>query len=628
MARWVFIVLLCSVHSFAVSGKVAAQSQEVPVVQSSVGSAMDCSKIQIDFKDDSSLTRDEKIMLMDEVFFESVSRFEACMDQNKQNASGSSGASSGTDAGGQESMASSLISGTESKNKPDTSTEASLASEVEEKLQGDEQIAGGLGNGKLPEDIPSADNDSVLEAQIRRAALDEKDPAIRARLWSEYRKYKGLPEAESYKVLYGSREGRGEMLIKMFINKTVALTAAFAFVLSGCVTTGSSTAGIEVGPESSSSILDFFKKKEEDDGTPKPKLDIIIPVFDPGLPGNTANYEEEGIWPELRRAEAYRFAHKMKVALENTGAFGAVRVTPDKTATGDLYILGKIDESDGSEVDIDMTVVDISGERWFNKSFDHTVPDGFYVNARNDGQDPYDPLFEKAANYLVQKLQGHGNKELTDLKSITDLRFATSFSDDAFAQYLAQNRGRVKLVSLPSDDDSMLKRVKAMRVRDQLFVDGMQQRYELFSQKMNDSYLIWQEQSFEEVKAEEEANNKAVGEAILGILVVGLAVAAAVAGANSDSYGGAQLGATGAVVAGAVGANMLSNSFQTSEEAKVHRDALAELGQSIDEELSPQVVEFEDKTIELTGNAEEQFTQWRAFLKKIYLQESTPEMAL
>ncbi len=48
-------------------------------------------------------------------------------------------------------------------------------------------------NGKIPEDIPPADNDSILEAQIRAAAMNEPDPAVRERLWDEYRKYKGLP---------------------------------------------------------------------------------------------------------------------------------------------------------------------------------------------------------------------------------------------------------------------------------------------------------------------------------------------------------------------------------------------------------------------------------------------------
>ena len=48
-------------------------------------------------------------------------------------------------------------------------------------------------NGNVPDDIPAADNDSVLEAQIRRAAMAETDPEIRAKLWNEYRAYKGLP---------------------------------------------------------------------------------------------------------------------------------------------------------------------------------------------------------------------------------------------------------------------------------------------------------------------------------------------------------------------------------------------------------------------------------------------------
>lgn len=51
-----------------------------------------------------------------------------------------------------------------------------------------------LANGKVPDDIPSADNDSVLEAQIRKAAEAETDPVVQKRLWNEYRKYKGLPQ--------------------------------------------------------------------------------------------------------------------------------------------------------------------------------------------------------------------------------------------------------------------------------------------------------------------------------------------------------------------------------------------------------------------------------------------------
>ena len=53
-----------------------------------------------------------------------------------------------------------------------------------------------LTNGKIPDDIPEAGNDSVFEAQIRAAAIAEADPDTQKNLWNEYRRYKGLPEQE------------------------------------------------------------------------------------------------------------------------------------------------------------------------------------------------------------------------------------------------------------------------------------------------------------------------------------------------------------------------------------------------------------------------------------------------
>ena len=53
-----------------------------------------------------------------------------------------------------------------------------------------------LTNGKIPDDIPEAGNDSVFEAQIRAAAMAETDPDTQKNLWNEYRRYKGLPEQE------------------------------------------------------------------------------------------------------------------------------------------------------------------------------------------------------------------------------------------------------------------------------------------------------------------------------------------------------------------------------------------------------------------------------------------------
>jgi hypothetical protein len=361
-----------------------------------------------------------------------------------------------------------------------------------------------------------------------------------------------------------------------------------------------------------------------------PKLEVVIPVFDPGLSDNAENYEEEGIWPELRRAEANRFAYKLKQALDNSNAFSAVRVTPDETASGDLYVLGKIEESDGEDVKFKLNVIDISGKEWLDKSFKHEVQESFYKNYRSSGNDPYDPVFKEAADEIIDALKKRSYSELDNLKYIADLRFGASFNDTVFMEYLNTEDNYIKLVSKPSDSDPMLQRVMAIRVREQLFVDSLQQNYASFSNNMDESYMKWQEASFTEKQLREKAQTKSVLKAIGGVLLIGLAVAAAASSSNnSNSYGTPDPTLASAAVAGGVaGAWMLSSSFKSKEEANLHKEAIEELGESINLDLAPQVVTFEEETVELTGNIQEQFTQWREFLKHIYEQEATPGMML
>ncbi len=412
----------------------------------------------------------------------------------------------------------------------------------------------------------------------------------------------------------------------MLIKKSMAITLTCALLLSGCAAGGAGSSSFDVGPMMSSS---YFKSKvKEAAGVEKPKLDIIVPVFDPGLPDDPEKYAKKGIWPELRRAESSRFAYKMKLALEKTEAFGAVRVMPDKTATGDLYVLGTIKESDGENVEIGIKVYDISGKLWFSKSFDHDVAADFYSNIRNKGKDPYDPVFKKAAERLVEELDYNAAEDLARLQALTNLRFGANFSQEAFSQHMKKKGRIVSLVSYPDENDVMLRRIQAIRIRDQLFTDRMQPHYEEFSRKMDDSYAAWQKQSFAELAGERQAKRDAAGSAVAGVALIALSVLSAVAGAQSDTYAGQTAGTTAAVVSGMAGASLLEKSFQTSKEAKFHRDALAELGQSIDKEMAPQVVKFEKSTLKLTGSAKEQFAQWRAFLKKIYAQEATPDVQL
>ena len=100
-----------------------------------------------------------------------------------------------------DSVASSDLSGTEitQENLETTSTFENTTSEDIVEYENDQRFDQGktnTNNGIIPEDIPQDDNDSVLEEQIRLAAMNEKDPEKKKRLWNEYRKYKGLPQKE------------------------------------------------------------------------------------------------------------------------------------------------------------------------------------------------------------------------------------------------------------------------------------------------------------------------------------------------------------------------------------------------------------------------------------------------
>ena len=100
-----------------------------------------------------------------------------------------------------DSVASSELSGTEitEENLETTSTFENTTSEDIVKYENDQRFDQGetnTNNDMIPEDIPQDDNDSVLEEQIRLAAMNEKDPEKKKRLWNEYRKYKGLPQKE------------------------------------------------------------------------------------------------------------------------------------------------------------------------------------------------------------------------------------------------------------------------------------------------------------------------------------------------------------------------------------------------------------------------------------------------
>ena len=195
--------------------------QSAVYAQENLEASIDCTDVRIDYADDPTLTREERIRLMDQALYKSLNKIELCQSAKKMaetcddgataactngansssdDSGDSSGEIEGASAGG--SVASSTMSGTESPKvgsaaEDNIKVEKSDVSSASQSAKNENSMNKrniSAANGKLPEDILSADNDSALAAQIRHAAENETDPVKKAQLWNEYRKYKGLPQ--------------------------------------------------------------------------------------------------------------------------------------------------------------------------------------------------------------------------------------------------------------------------------------------------------------------------------------------------------------------------------------------------------------------------------------------------
>ena len=163
------------------------------VTTPSIGQELSDCNVPMDFEiDDTLLTRTELIAKMYERFYESLDEYQECFSAEPQSQSSSSGGAAGAAGDGQNtsnfnSVATTELQGTEIASHSENNNETPDQQQIENPQQG-------ITNGRVPADIPPADNDSALAAQIRLAAENETDPSARKQLWNQYRRYKGLPE--------------------------------------------------------------------------------------------------------------------------------------------------------------------------------------------------------------------------------------------------------------------------------------------------------------------------------------------------------------------------------------------------------------------------------------------------
>jgi hypothetical protein len=337
-------------------------------------------------------------------------------------------------------------------------------------------------------------------------------------------------------------------------------------------------------------------------------LDVGITIFNPGLD----EYEEkQQIYPEVRKAEARYMPNLLSEAMQSSGAWGAVRVVPSAAQITDLLVSGKILKSDGEELSLHITAVDSRNAIWLDKKYTSNASRYAYKASTRSSQDPFQAMYNTIANDLLTQLELLRVIDRENIRLVTELLFARSFSSEAFEGYLATNRkDRYLVMRLPAEDDPMLERVRDIRERDHLFIDTMQEYHSDFNGQMAGPYQEWRKLSYEEAVAMAELKAESRRRLIAG----GVAILAGIAGGSSNS--GSGRAASNVAIIG--GGYLLKSGLEKRGEAEIHVQALEELGMSLEAEITPSVIELDDRTILLSGNVEDQYSQWRELLAEIY----------
>ena len=370
-------------------------------------------------------------------------------------------------------------------------------------------------------------------------------------------------------------------------------------LLTGCVT--------ETVKSTSVPVLDAPE-------TPVPDaelLDVGVVILDPGI---SSVEDEEQVYPEVRRAEATFMATELADVLTEQGGWGAVRVVPDERQFSDLLVRGTILQSDGEALELKIRVSDARGTVWLDKRYTGITSRYAYEQGTRTKQDPFLSVYRMIANDMLAAFQRLPADERTTIRRVAEMRFARDFASGAFADYLNEDpSGQVTLRRLPSEEDPMLARVRGLRQRHYVFVDTLQGHYTGFSDDMYTPYQEWRKASYEETVALRELESEAKREMIAG----GAAILAGIVAQSSGSSMTRSAGAIGVVGGGA----LLKRGLEKRAESNIHSLALEELGQSLDAEITPRVIELEDRTVRLTGNVEDQDYQWRELLADIYAAE-------
>jgi len=344
-------------------------------------------------------------------------------------------------------------------------------------------------------------------------------------------------------------------------------------------------------------------------------LDVGVSIFDANVPDDYDERIEQLIMPEVRRAESQYIPFFAKNLLQSTGNWGAVRVVPRPTHAVDVMVNGKIIQSDGASMEIEVLVTDATGAVWIDRNYKALASKYSYEESMPQHIDAFHAVYKNLADDMLAYRQSLSAEDVQRIRKTAELKFARDFSLEVFADHVVEVQpGIFEISRLPAENDPMLARVRRVREREYLFIDTLDEHYANFHRQMYPAYQSWRRASYEQAIAYKELKAQAKARAIGGTLAIVGGIAAIYE--SSDAY----VDASG-IVGIIAGATLITSAVQKRHEAEQQADRLRELGSAAEAELVPTTIELENQTLRLQGSVDEQYTELRRILRRVYFED-------
>lgn len=371
------------------------------------------------------------------------------------------------------------------------------------------------------------------------------------------------------------------------IGRRVSLLATFTLILAACASAPEPTEPAGPAPVGTVALLSATTTPSDSEA-----LDIAVLVFASQAGEEEVTRTGAQIFSQIRETETQYLPVALRSTLLESNHWGIVRVLPEADPSMDLTIAGTILSSDGADLVLHIRATDSTGRVWLERDYADSARVADYPETApmlldrglTFGEDPFQDIYAAIANDLIAVRQSLAQATLNGIQNVTQLRYASDLSPEAFTQYLeSDEQGLLRVSRLPASNDPLLRNVADIQVRNAVFIDTIDEYYEALYQDVKPIYDIWRQYSFEQVIEERNSLERARS-----------------GNTNSGSF------------------EAMSQNYNRYKWSKIFEQEFVALASGFVSETAPAVLELSENVNGLSGPVEEQYAQWRVLLRGLF----------